>query len=228
MEAKEIISKFLELDRKDRKMYMLQVTTIRTFIVAMVKMIFGIIYSSIWFFMNATFYGILAFSKYRSVRDYRKIKKVKDKKKKKAIASKNYLYNGWLLVLLGIAYLIINLTIFNTGKTHNNIDGYLVYLVALISFSSFGTAIVGIVKYRRKNDPIVAAACQGNIAKALTSIVLTQVALLDEFSDIPERIQIDGITGMIVGIIIILLGIRMVIKIVKEDRENLLQTNVEE
>ena len=43
MEAKEIISKFLELDRKDRKMYMLQVTTIRTFIVAMVKMIFGII-----------------------------------------------------------------------------------------------------------------------------------------------------------------------------------------
>ena len=104
MEAKEIISKFLELDRKDRKMYMLQVTTIRTFIVAMVKMIFGIIYSSIWFFMNATFYGILSFSKYRSVRDYRKIKKVKDKKKKKAIAYKNYLYNGWLLVLLGIAY----------------------------------------------------------------------------------------------------------------------------
>lgn len=228
MEAKEIISKFLELDRKDRKMYMLQVTTIRTFIVSMVKMIFGIIYSSIWFFMNAAFYGILAFSKYRSVRDYRKIKKVKDKKKKKAIAYKNYLYNGWLLVLLGIAYLIINLTIFKTGKTHNNIDGYLVYLVALISFSSFGTAIVGIVKYRRKNDPIVAAACQGNIAKALTSIVLTQVALLDEFSDIPERIQIDGITGMTVGIIIILLGIRMVIKIVKEDRENLLQTNVEE
>ena len=130
--------------------------------------------------------------------------------------------------MLGIAYLIINLTIFKTGKTHNNIDGYLVYLVALISFSSFGTAIVGIVKYRRKNDPIVAAACQGNIAKALTSIVLTQVALLDEFSDIPERIQIDGITGMTVGIIIILLGIRMVIKIVKEDRENLLQTNVEE
>lgn len=228
MEAKEIISKFLELDRKDRKMYMLQVTTIRTFIVAMVKMIFGIIYSSIWFFMNAIFYGILAFSKYRSVRDYRKIKKIKDKKKKKAIAYKNYLYNGWLLVLLGIAYLIINLTIFKTGKTHNNIDGYLVYLVALISFSSLGTAIAGIVKYRRKNDPIVAAACQGNIAKALTSIVLTQVTLLDEFSDIPERIQIDGITGMAVGIIIILLGIRMVIKIIKEDRENLLQTNVDE
>lgn len=120
------------------------------------------------------------------------------------------------------------MTIFKTGKTHNNIDGYLVYLVALISFSSFGTAIAGIVKYRRKNDPIVAAACQGNIAKALTSIVLTQVTLLDEFSDIPERIQIDGITGMAVGIIIILLGIRMVIKIVKEDRENLLQTDVEE
>lgn len=58
--------------------------------------------------------------------------------------------------------------------------------------------------------------------------MLTQVTLLDEFSDIPERIQIDGITGMAVGIIIILLGVRMVIKIVRDDRENLLQTNIEE
>ena len=92
----------------------------------------------------------------------------------------------------------------------------MVYLVALLSFSSITTALIGIKKYRRKNDPIVAAACQGNIAKALTSIVLTQVVLLDEFTEKTNKIvKLDGITGMCVGLIIVSLGIRMIIKIIK-------------
>lgn len=224
MKAKELIHKFFELDRKDRKMYMLQVATINTLIVGLAKLFFGIIYSSIWFFMNAVFYGILTFSKYRSVRDYSKIKKVKDKALRRRIAYTNYLYNGWLLILLGIAYFIINLIMFKTGNTNNTMGGYMVYLVALLSFSSITTALIGIRKYRRKHDPIVAAACQGNIAKALTSIVLTQVVLLDEFMEKSIKIvKIDGITGMCVGLIIVCLGIRMIIKIVKEDRNILLK-----
>lgn len=224
MKAKELVHKFFELDRKDRKMYMLQVATINTLIVGLVKLFFGIIYSSIWFFMNAVFYGILTFSKYRSVRDYSKIKRIKDRALRRRIAYTNYLYNGWLLILLGIAYFIINLIMFKTGNTNNTMGGYMVYLVALLSFSSITTALIGIRKYRRKNDPIVAAACQGNIAKALTSIVLTQVVLLDEFMEKSIKIvKIDGLTGMCVGIIIVCLGIRMIIKIVKEDRNILLK-----
>lgn len=224
MKAKELVHKFFELDKKDRKMYMLQVATINTFIVGIAKLLFGIIYSSVWFFMNAVFYGILTFSKYRSVRDYSKIKKIKDKPLRKRIAYTNYLYNGWLLILLGIAYFIINLIMFKTENTNNTMGGYMVYLVALLSFSSITTALIGIKKYRRKNDPIVAAACQGNIAKALTSIVLTQVVLLDEFTEKTNKIvKLDGITGMCVGLIIVSLGIRMIIKIIKEDRNILLK-----
>ena len=174
--------------------------------------------------MNAVFYGILTFSKYRSVRDYSKIKKIKDKPLRKRIAYTNYLYNGWLLILLGIAYFIINLIMFKTENTNNTMGGYMVYLVALLSFSSITTALIGIKKYRRKNDPIVAAACQGNIAKALTSIVLTQVVLLDESTEKTNKIvKLDGITGMCVGLIIVSLGIRMIIKIIKEDRNILLK-----
>lgn len=224
MKAKELLHKFFELDKKDRKMYMLQVATINTLVVGTAKLFFGILYSSIWFYMNAVFYGILTFSKYRSVRDYSKIKKVKDKPLKKRIAYTNYLYNGWLLILLGIAYFIINLIMFKTGNTNNTMGGYMVYLVALLSFSSITTALIGIRKYRRKHDHIVAAACQGNIAKALTSIVLTQVVLLDEFMEKSIKIvKLDGITGMCVGLIIVCLGIRMIIKIVKEDRNILLK-----
>lgn len=223
MGAKEIVYKFFELDKKDRKMYMLQVATIRTAFIALFKLIFGIIYSSVWFLINSIFYGILAYSKFRSVRDYRKIKKIKDRRARRRIAYNNYLYNGWLLALLGMAYLIINFIIFKTGKTHNNLDGYLIIIVALISYFSLTTAIIETIKYKRKKDPIVSAACQGNIAKALTSIVLTQVAILDEFSSNINRIKIDCVTGMIVGFVIILLGLRMVIKITKEDKKYLIE-----
>lgn len=217
MKAKKVVHKFFELDRKDRKMYMLQMATINTMCIALMKFFFGIIYASRWFFINSVFYTILGISKYRSVRDYRKIKKVKDKEEREKIKYTNYLYNGWLLVLLGIAYFIINLIIYRTGKTNNDLAGYLVYLTALLSFSSLITATISLRKYRTKNDPIVAAACQGNIAKALTSLVLTQVTLLDEFGPKTATVvKFDGATGMAVGGIIILLGLRMVIKIVRE------------
>lgn len=220
MEIKTLVHKFFELDRKDRKMYMLQVTTMRTLAVAIIKFIFGMIYSSIWFIMNSGFYGILSISRYRSIRDYKRVKKEKSIGKKNIIEYTNYLYNGWLLILLGIAYFIINILMFKSGSTNNNLEGYLVYLVALLSFSSMVTAIIGIVRYRRKHNTIISAVCQCNIAKALTSLVLTQVVLLDEFCEKSIRItKIDATTGMIVGIIIIGLGIRMVIKIMIENQK---------
>lgn len=170
--------------------------------------------------MNAVFYVILTISKYRSVRDYAKIKKIKNKTAKRRIAYKNYLYNGWLLILLGIAYFIINLIMFKSETTNNNLGGYLVYLVALLSVTNVTISFMEVKKYRRKHDPIVAAACQGNIAKSLTTIVLTQVVLLDAFAEKSAKIvKIDGITGMCVGLIIVLLGIRMIIKIVKEENK---------
>lgn len=219
MKAKKVVHSFFELDRKDRKMYMLQVNMINTIGVALFKLFFGIIYISRWFLINATFYAILGFSKYRSVRDYRKVKKIKSKAEKDRITYNNYLYNGWLLMLLGIAYFGINLFIFKTGKTNNKLAGYLVYLTAVLSISSLITATISLKKYRRKHDPIVAAACQGNIAKALTSVALTQVTLLDEFGPKTRKIvKFDGITGMTVGLVIVLLGIRMVIKIIKENK----------
>lgn len=216
MKAKKIVHKFFELDRKDRKMYMLQMATIRTIGVALIKFFFGIAYASIWFFTNSIFYIILGISKYRSVRDYRKVKKIKDKRAKERITYNNYLYNGWLLVLLGVAYFIINLIIYKTGQTNNDLDGYLVYLTAFFSFSSLISASISLYKYKIDDDPIIAAACQGNIAKALASIVLTQVTLLDQFAikDI-KIVRTNGTTGMVVGVIIMILGFRMIIKIVR-------------
>lgn len=217
-----LVHRFFELDKKDRKMYMLQVTTLNTMIIAIVKLTFGIIYSSIWFLSNAGFYSILSFFRYRSVRDYRRIKKELNIERIKKIEYTNYFYNGWLLMLLGVAYMLTNIFMYKSQNTNNNLGGYLVYIVVIIALSSSVTAVIELCKYKSKHDPIVAAVCQSNIAKALTSIVLAQVVVLDEFASKKINVvKIDSITGIIVSGLIIFLGFRMVVKIIDNKKSDI-------
>ena len=80
---------------------------------------------------------------------------------------------------------------------------YITYLVALIAFTSIGTAIYGIKIT--------------NFANALTSIVLTQVVLLDTYADGYDS-TLNGYTGMGVSLIIIGLGFYMIISIKKDNK----------
>ncbi|MGM9877814.1 MAG: hypothetical protein ACI33S_04105, partial [Bacilli bacterium] len=61
-----------------------------------------------------------------------------------------------------------------------------------------------------------------NFANALTSIMLTQIVLLDTYADasIYNSNLMNGLTGMCIGIVIVMLGLYMVIgmnKIIKVD-----------
>lgn len=101
---------------------------------------------------------------------------------KKKEEYKIYLQNGILLILLGIMYFFVSSYMYFNG-TNTNMHEYITYLVALMAFYSIGTAIYGIVKYKRSTEPIVKGIKITNFANALTSIVLTQVVLLDTFSE---------------------------------------------
>ena len=94
---------------------------------------------------------------------------------------KSYLNNGILLILLGIMYLLVSSYMYFNG-TNTTMHEYITYLVALIAFYSIGTAIYGMVKYKRNTEPIIKGIKITNFANALTSLVLTQVVLLDTFS----------------------------------------------
>lgn len=73
------------------------------------------------------------------------------------------------------------------------------------------------VKYKRKSSPILKAVKITNFANALTSIVLTQVVLLDTYASDYDLTQVNGYTGMGVSIIIIVMGLYMIINIQKVD-----------
>ena len=91
---------------------------------------------------------------------------------------------------------------------------YMTYLTALIAFWSVGSAIYGMIKYKRDRSPVLKAAKITSFANAMTSIVLTQVVLLNNFPQGAENLNIaNGLTGMAVSAAIVFIGVRMIVAV---------------
>ncbi|MBE6151553.1 MAG: hypothetical protein E7162_07085 [Firmicutes bacterium] len=216
-----LIKQFKKLKKEDRIMFFLIFTTIGNIFMATIKFVLALTLPSLWFFINAIFMIILSFARFFSIRDYRKTRLIKDKKQIQSIGYKNYLNNGVLLVILGIMYFFVNVYIYYKG-TNTTIHEYLTYLVALVAFWSIGSAIYGIIKYKRDHTPILKAVKLTNFANALTSIMLTQIVLLDTYADteVYNSNLMNGLTGIGIGIVIIILGLYMIVGINKLNKKN--------
>ena len=112
-------------------------------------------------------------------------------------------------------YFFVNVYIYYKG-TNTTMHEYLTYLTALIAFWSIGSAIYGMIKYKRNHTPILKAVKLTNFANALTSIMLTQIVLLDTYATINYNSNlVNGFTGMGISLIIIIIGLYMIIGINK-------------
>lgn len=211
---KKIINDILSLEKNDKTMLLLIFTTIGNIVLAVMKFIFSLIIPSLWFFVNAGFLAVLSISRFFSIRNYGKRRNNPSEKLRKEIGYKNYLHNGLLLIVLGIMYFFVSVYMYYKG-TNTTMHEYLTYLVALNAFWSIGWAIYGMAKYKRESSPILKAVKITNFANALTSIVLTQVVLLDTYAKEYDLANVNGYTGMAVSVIIILMGLYMVINIQK-------------
>lgn len=211
-----MLKKIRNLDKKDRTMYILRFTLTINIILAIVKYILAFTLPSMWFFVNALFLTVLSISRFFSIKDYRIIRLSKGKIENKKIGYKNYLRNGVLLIFLGLMYFFVSVYIYYKG-TNTNMHEYLTYLVALNAFWSISWAIYGMIKYKKNNNPILKSVKMTNFANALTSMVLTQVTLLDTFGPGYDLSKINSYTGMGVSLIIAIIGLSMIIGIKKID-----------
>lgn len=217
----KIIKQIKSLEKKDRIIFFLSFNALGNIFIAVIKFILSLTLPSLWFFINALFMIVLSCARWFSINDYRKVKAVEDKEIAQELGYKNYLNNGILLVVLGIMYFFVNVYIYYKG-TNTTIHPFMTYLVALIAFWSIGSAIYGIIKYKRNHEPILKAVKLTNFANALTSIMLTQIVLLDTYADINVYNSniMNGFTGMGIGIIIIILGLYMIIGINRVNKED--------
>lgn len=212
---KDTIQKFKALEKKDQLIFFLLCSTIGNFLIAVVKFIFSLTIPSLWFFINAGFSFVLAICRFLTIKKYNKIRTLKDEKLKLKEEYKNYSQNGIMLIMLGIMYFFVSSYMYYKG-TNTNMHEYISYLVALIAFTSIGKAIYGMIKYKRNTEPIIKGIKLTNFANALTSIVLTQVTLLDIYSEGYDS-TVNGYTGMGVSLIIIVLGLYMIIGAKKDE-----------
>lgn len=211
---KKIIKQIKNLEKKDRTMLLLIFTTTANIILAIVKFLFAVTIPSLWFFVNACFLAVLSLSRFFSIRNYGKQRSISDNKLKKEIGYKNYLNNGILLIILGIMYFFVSVYMYYKG-TNTTMHEYLTYLVALNAFWSISLSIYGMIKYKRESSPILKSVKITNFANALTSIVLTQVVLLDTYASEYDLTEINGYTGIAVALAIIIMGLYMIINIQK-------------
>ena len=214
---KDIIQKFRTLEKKDQLIFFLVCSTISNFFIGIVKLVFSLTIPSLWFFINAGFSFVLAICRFLTIKKYNNIKKLKDRKLIIREEYKSYLQNGVMLILLGIMYFFVSSYMYYKG-TNTNMHEYITYLVALIAFTSIGTAIYGMIKYKRNQEPIIKGIKITNFANALTSIVLTQVVLLDTYANGYDS-TLNGYTGIGVSLIIIGLGLYMIIGIKKDNKD---------
>lgn len=211
---KKIIKDFRALEKKEQIVFFLLCSTISNFIVGIVKLVLSLTIPSLCFFVNAGFSFILAICRFSTIKEYRKIRLLNDEEERLKRGYNNYSKNGIMLILLGIMYFFVSSYMYYKG-TNTTMHEYITYLVALIAFTSIGTAIYGMVKYKRSQEPIMKGIKITNFANALTSIVLTQVVLLDTYAK-DYNSTLNGYTGMGVSLIIIGLGLSMIVTAKKD------------
>ena len=205
----KIIKDFFEIEKKDRLIFFLLCSMIGNVLVAAVKLFLSLSIPSFWFFVNAGFSFVLGMCRLLTIKRYRLIRTLDNEEEKLKEEYKNYSQNGVMLILLGIVYFFVSSYMYYKG-TNTNMHEYITYLVAFMAFYSIGSAIYGMIKYKRNEEPVIKGIKITKFASALTSIVLTQVVLLDTFATQYDS-TINRYTGMGVSIIIIILGLYMII-----------------
>lgn len=171
---------------------------------ALLQTIVGIVARSIWYIAVAAFYfvlialkGIAFLGGKRAKNNFEKTRKV-------------YLVCGCLLFLLAVT--LIGIVIL-TNKTNMNFEyaGVMIYAAAAYTFYKIIAAAVQFSKAKQRGGLVVQALRNFNLADALYSVFVLQVAMIRAFGSTHDAIA-NNITGAAVALLISGIGLFMIVK----------------
>lgn len=181
-----------------------------TFAFAIFKIILGFVYDSSWFFAMAGYNVILGIMRFILVRQNQK--KGLSVYEARVIGLQSYRACGWLMMVLNVAVSVI---IFMVIVKNQTIQYNMIVAIGLATFTfyCFTRAIINMVKYRQRNNPIYAAVKRIDMVKAIVSVFILQVAMLTTFRDQGTGIDVRFLnicTGVVVVIAINTIGALMI------------------
>ena len=117
---------------------------------------------------------------------------------------------SFALILSGISYLAYFIELFKSPQ-QTSYDLIFSITLATIAFCEVTFSVIGIFKSKKTNDLLLTSLKYINLASALSSIVLTQIALLSLETTASQSAIYNTITGMIVGFATIVIAIFMLV-----------------
>lgn len=197
-----------------------EVSLIPSFIInilyAAVKILFGILYDSIWFITLAVYYILLAVMRYLLLTSTRK----QGIKSDIAAQFKRYRMCGVILIFMTLALSGMILFIVRQDGGYDY-PGVLIYVMAMYAFYTIITAVINIIKFRKYGSPILSAAKAINLAAAFVSMLALETAMLEQFGDNDDYLfhQImTASTGAAVCGLVLIMAVYMIVRASKQLR----------
>lgn len=189
------------------------------FCFATFKIILGFIYNSSWLFAMAGYNVILSLMRFIVI--YRSQKKGLTELEERRRGLQSYQVCGWLVMVLNIAVSVIMFMVIVEKQT---IEYHMIVTIGLAAFTfyCFIMAVINMVKYRERTNPVYATIKRIDMVKAIVSIFTLQVAMLTSFRGQGTEIDVNlmnTLTGLAVTIAINTIGAMMLAGVKKDFEE---------
>lgn len=180
-------------------------------------LVMAIMSKTAWYFTITVYYIVLAFMKGNVFYSKRK----HDTEIKQARALR---FSGIMFVVMTIVFSGVMVLIYKANH-YFEYAGILIYAVAAFTFYKLTLAIFNIFKARKQNDLYIENIRNINLASALISIIILQVAMFQAFAPEQNLGYANALTGAGVSVVILILGVLMINKANKRLKELNKNTN---
>lgn len=196
------------------------------FCFATFKIILGFVYNSSWLFAMAGYNVILSIMRFVVI--FRSQAKGLNEIEEHRRGLESYRVCGWLVMLLNIAVSVIMFMVIVEKQT---IEYHMIVTIGLAAFTfyCFIMAIINMIKYRERKNPVYAAVKRIDMVKAIVSVFTLQVAMLTSFggqNDMTLGAEstvnaglMNTLTGVAVTIAINTIGALMIAGVKKDFKE---------
>lgn len=168
------------------------------FLFAIFKCESGYLFYSVWLWAVGFYYLSLGIIRFLLLKNVKISEKEKETDNKTKHGWKTYCLCGALLFLLAAVMSLMAIQMVFQNKT-NEYGGWVIYLTAMYTFYYFITAVINVVRYARRGNPILSAAKNISLAGAAMSILVLQTSMIHTFNDREMNpVIFNAITGGIV------------------------------
>jgi hypothetical protein len=177
--------------------------------------VMAIIGKSIWYASLSAYHSILGFMRYSAIKKDRKIFKSYHSNIDEIEKWKTYRNIGieFLIITPALGVSIGQMILSNKYHVY---AGLLIYVVSTYTFYKIIIAICNIIKVQKYCQPIWQSLKNINLADAAVSILSLQVALIATFSSDSKMLTMNIVTGSVVSLGVIAIGLFMIVNSTKK------------